>query len=227
MIAKPHGDHEFESDLAKLRERFLFMGARVEAMLSESMKAFQEKDEARARGVIAADQEVDQLEIEIDHLCMIALARYAPVARDLRFVAMAMKAVTDLERIGDLAVNIGERVIDLLPDPPRRYYPELLKMGEIAQGMLRDALDAFVATDAAKARDVVERDQTVDTLYVQVFQDVLHVLMDDRSAVHRGMGLQSVAKYLERIGDHATNVAEQVVYLRKGTDIRHSGPPTD
>lgn len=222
MIEKPHIDRDFENDLAKLRERFLLMGAMVEAMLDISMKAFREMDRERAEKVIAMDREVNQLEMKIDHLCMSALARYAPVATDLRFVGMTLKSVTDLERIGDLAVNIGERVIDLLPDPPRRAYPDLSTMAEIVQSMLRDALDAFIATDVAKARSVIERDRTVDALYVKIFKDVLQILMDDRTAVQRGMGVQSVAKYVERMGDHATNLAEQVVFFVKGTDIRHA-----
>jgi phosphate transport system protein len=209
--------------LARLRESYLFMGAKVEAMLASSMEAFQEKDAPKARSVIAMDRDVDQLELEIDHLCMSTLARFTPVGADLRFVVMSLKTVTDLERIGDLAVNIGERILDLLPDPPRGDYSELRKMAEIVQAMLRDALDAFVSTDVPKAQSVIERDSLVDELYVRTFHNVLRNLIDDRTAVHRGMGIQSIAKYLERMGDHATNLAEQVVFLVKGTDIRHSG----
>ena len=227
MTIKPHGDNDFEHDLGLLRERFLFMGAKVEAMLAGSIKAFRDKDGQGAETVIAMDRDVDRLEMEIDHLCMSTLARYAPVATDLRFVGMTLKSVTDLERIGDIAVNIGERVLDLLPDPTRWEYPQLIEMGGIVQGMLRDALDAFVSTDVARAKEVIERDRGVDASYVRIFHDVLQALIDDRSAVQRGMAIQAVAKYLERTGDHAKNLAEQVVFLVEGTDIRHSGPPPD
>jgi phosphate transport system protein len=199
------------------------MGAKVESMLANSMQAFRGNDVQKAESVIAMDREVDQLELEIDRMCMSALARYAPVATDLRFVGMTLKSVTDLERIGDLAVNIGERVIDLSQDPPRLKHADLMQMDQIVQGMLRDSLDAFVATDADKARWVIERDRSVDVLYVKLFHEVLQILMDDRSAVQRGMGVQAVAKYLERMGDHAANLAEQVIFYVKGTDIRHSG----
>ena len=222
-----HPDRTYETELSTLRERILYMGAKVEEIVAASVEAFQTRDPELARSTLSLDHDINRLEVEIDGFTLSILARRQPVASDLRFLTTTLKLVTDLERIGDIAVNICERVVGFAADPPRHEYPGISRMAKTVQGMLRDALDAFVATDAAKARDVVERDQTVDTLYVQVFQDVLHVLMDDRSAVHRGMGLQSVAKYLERIGDHATNVAEQVVYLLKGTDIRHSGPPTD
>jgi phosphate transport system protein len=157
----------------------------------------------------------------IDGACLSILARRQPVASDLRFLTTALKLVTDLERIGDLAVNIGERVIDFAGDPPRKPWPAVLRMGETVRGMLQDTLDAFVASDVAKARWVIEQDRGVDSAYASVFHEVLLAMMNDRSAVQRGMGVQAIAKYLERVGDHATNVAEFVVFLAKGTDIRH------
>ena len=129
--------------------------------------------------------------------------------------------MTDLERIGDLAVNICERTIDLAVDPPQRSYPNLARMAETVQNMVHDALDAFVASDPAKAQWIIEQDRVVDSLYSQLFHEVLVFMMDDRSAIHRGMGVQAIAKHLERIGDHATNLAEQVVFMAKGRDIRH------
>ena len=216
-----HTDREYENELAKLREKVLLMGAKVETMVATSVRAFNENDNELAQRTIEFDHDINRLEVEIDGFCLSILARRQPVASDLRFITMALKLVTDLERIGDLAVNISERVLDMATDPPRRAWPDILKMAETVQSMVRDALDAFVAADSAKAQWVIERDRSVDANYVQVFHQVLMVMMEDRSAVQRGMGVQAIAKYLERIGDHATNLAEMVVFLAKGTDIRH------
>jgi len=218
-----HTDKEFESELAKLREKILLMGAKVETMVAASVRAFNEQDNALANRTIEFDHDINRLEVEIDSYCLSILARRQPVASDLRFITTALKLVTDLERIGDLAVNISERVLDLSSDPPRRTWPDILKMAEIVQNMVRDALDAFVAADSAKAKWVIERDRSVDAIYAQVFHQVLLVMIEDRTAVQRGVGVQAIAKYLERIGDHATNLAEMVVFLAQGTDIRHPG----
>jgi len=216
-----HTDREFENELAKLRKNTLLMGAQVETMVATSVRAFNEQNNDLAHRTIEFDHDINRLEVEIDGFCLSILARRQPVASDLRFITTSLKLVTDLERIGDLAVNISERVLDLSSDPPRRSWPDILKMAETVQSMVRDALDAFVAGDSAKAQWVIERDRSVDANYSQVFHEVLLLMMDDRSAVQRGMGVQSIAKYLERIGDHATNLAEMVVFLTNGTDIRH------
>jgi len=143
------------------------------------------------------------------------------VASDLRFITIALKIVTDLERIGDLGVNICERVVELNQEPPLKPYTSLQMMAEAAQGMLREALDAFVAGDVERAQQVLTRDKIVDDYYGQIFRELLTYMMEDPRNIYRATRLQSVAKYLERIGDHATNLAEMVVYLVKGTDIRH------
>jgi phosphate transport system protein len=220
---KSHTDRTYEEELGKLREELLLMGANVESMVAASVRSFNERDYDLARRTIECDHEINHLEVEIDGFCISILARRQPVASDLRFLTSTLKLVTDLERIGDLAVNICERTIDLAPDPPQRIYPDLARMAETVQNMVHDALDAFVATDAAKAQWVIEQDRSVDALYAHLFHEVLVIMMDDRSAVHRGMGVQSIAKHLERIGDHATNLAEHVVFLAIGSDIRHQG----
>ncbi|MCE1229794.1 MAG: phosphate signaling complex protein PhoU [Firmicutes bacterium] len=220
-MTQKHTDKAFDDELSKLREKILLMGAKVETMLSTGVRAFHEQDTALAHRTIEMDHDVNRLEVEIDSFCLSILARRQPVASDLRFLTTALKLVTDLERIGDLAVNIGERVLELSSDPPRRSWPDLLAMAEIVQNMVRDALDAFVAGDAAKANWVIERDRSVDALYAQVFHEMLLVMIEDRTAVPRGVSVQAIAKYLERIGDHATNLAEMVVFLTQGTDIRH------
>jgi phosphate transport system protein len=220
---KSHTDRSYEEELGKLREELLFMGAKVESMVAASVRAFTERDYDLARRTIECDHEINRLEVEIDGFCLSILARRQPVASDLRFLTSSLKFVTDLERIGDLAVNISERTIELAPDPPQRSYPNLGRMADSVQSMVHDALDAFVASDPAKAQWVIEQDRMVDSLYAQLFHEVLVLMMDDRSAIHRGMGVQAIAKHLERIGDHATNLAEQVVFMAKGRDIRHQG----
>jgi phosphate transport system protein len=216
-----HTDREFENELAKLREKILLMGAKVETMVATSVRAFDQNDSELAHRTIEFDHDINRLEVEIDGFCLSILARRQPVASDLRFITTALKLVTDLERIGDLAVNISERVLDLASDPPRRSWPDILKMAETVQSMVRDALDAFVAADSAKAQWVIERDRSVDATHTQLFHRVLMVMMEDRGSIQRGMAVQAIGKYLERIGDHATNLAEMVVFIANGTDIRH------
>jgi phosphate transport system protein len=226
-----HTDLSFEAELARLRERILYMGAKVEAMVAAGVRAFDTRDGALASRTVAQDHEVNRLEVEIDGLCLSILARRQPVASDLRFLATALKLVTDLERIGDLAVNICERVIGLEAGPADRpgapAYPEVLELAQTVQGMVRDALDAFVAGDAAGALRVIEGDRGVDASYVQLFHRILLDMMEGRTSVQRGTGVQGLAKHLERIGDHVTNLAELVVFMTQGTDIRHpySQPP--
>jgi phosphate transport system protein len=218
-----HTDREYEQELQKLRDQILLMGAKVEQMLENSMKALVERDSDQAKSTIASDGQIDQLEVDSDELCLQILARRQPVASDLRFLTIALKLVTDLERIGDLAVNICERVIELNEEPPLKPYVDLPRMSEAVQGMVRQALDAFVARDADRARTVVTRDNEVDAFYSQIFRELLTYMMEDPHNIFRATRVQSIAKYLERVGDHATNLAEEVVFMVKGKDIRHSG----
>jgi phosphate transport system protein len=220
-MIKLHTDREYENELKKLRERLLRMAGRVEQMIADSVKALVEQDVQLARRTIEADRLVDRAEVETDELCLVILAKRQPVASDLRFVTLSLKMVTDLERIGDLAVNICERAIDLGQDPPLKPWVDVPRMAGIVQGMVRDAIDAFVAGDVQRAQSVVDRDQSLDELYTRVFRELLSTMLDDGSKVERGIHAQSVAKWLERMGDHATNLAEQVVFMVKGKDIRH------
>jgi phosphate transport system protein len=197
------------------------MGANVEEMISNSMKALVERDSELARRMIGFDNAIDRLEVETDDLCMRVLARRQPVASDLRFITIAMKMVTDLERMGDLGVNICERVIELNEEPPLKPYLDLPKMAETVQGSVREALDAFVHRDAERAEHVIERDETVDLYYGQIFRELLTYMMEDARNIYRATRVQSIAKYLERIGDHTTNLAEMVIFMVKGKDVRH------
>ncbi|HMR08887.1 MAG TPA: phosphate signaling complex protein PhoU [Polyangiaceae bacterium] len=222
QAATRHTDRSYEADLAKLRENILLMGAKVEELLTQALSAFVERDSDLARQTLQGDTEVDRLELEIDEQCLRILAKRQPVASDLRFITSTMKLVTDLERIGDLAVNVCERVIELTEESPLSAMTTITRMGAVTTEMLRGALDSFVSGDADAARAVIERDSVVDATYAQLFPELVAVMMDDPKCVYRATRLQSVGKYLERIADHATNVAEMVVFMVEGEDVRHA-----
>lgn len=217
-----HTDREYEAELETLREQVLFMGARTEELISTAMRAFAERDAELARQTMRIDRQVDQLELDIDQLCLRILARRQPVASDLRLITTTMKLVTDIERIGDLGVNICERVVELSSEPPMKASSSVTRIAEAAIAMLHDALDAFVEKDPKKAEEVIERDNAVDAYYAQLFPELLQVMMDTPDAVYRATRLQSIAKYLERIADHSTNIAEMVVFMVRGKDVRHA-----
>jgi phosphate transport system protein len=186
------------------------------------MRAFAERNTELAQEMIDSDRLVDQLELHIDQLCLKVLARRQPVASDLRFITTTLKLVTDLERIGDLGVNICERVVELGNEPPLAVNAAVLRIADVAHEMLHDALDAFVARDATRAEQVMLRDQTVDAYYAQLFPELVAHMMADPKVVYRATRIQSIGKYLERIADHATNLAEMVVFMVKGEDVRHT-----
>jgi phosphate transport system protein len=220
---KRHTDREYEAELQQVRERLLVMGGRVEEMIGNAVRAVGERDAGLARATIDLDHKVNRAEMEVDELCLRILARRQPMASDLRFLTLALKMVTDLERIGDLAVNICERAIDLRAETRLEGLDTLEKMAGVAQGMVRDAIDAFVHNDAERAQRVIDRDDEVDELYHVYFRDVLAVMVVGADNVERGIHVQSIAKWLERIGDHATNLAEIVIFMVKGKDVRHAG----
>jgi phosphate transport system protein len=177
------------------------------------------------------DRRINRLECEVDEQAMRILATRQPVASDLRFITTALKIVTDLERIGDLCVNICERVVELNEEPPLPPVGDLANLAEEASAVVHEALDALVARDVGRATELLSRDESIDAHYARIFQDVLELMAKDPKSVYRATRVQSIAKYLERIADHAMNVAETVVFLVKGQDIRHwnkkheSGPP--
>jgi phosphate transport system protein len=220
-----HTDRQYEEQLRMLRRELLEMGRAVEKRIGSAVRALIERDGDLAREVIEGDSEIDQMEIRIDDHCVQILARRQPVASDLRTVTIGLKLVTDLERIGDLAVHIAERAVELIDEPPLKPYVDLPNMAETAQGMVREALEAFVTADADRAEKILTQDDIVDAYYWQIFRELLTYMMEDPRNIGRAMRLQSIAKHLERVGDHATNVAEMVVFMVKGKDIRHSGHP--
>jgi len=220
-------DREYDAELHKLHDQLLLMGAKVEEMIANSMRALTERDSELARRMIEYDHQINRLEVEIDDLCLRILAKRQPVASDLRLITTALKLVTDLERIGDACVNICERVVELNMEPTLKPYVDLPHMAETAQAMVRDALDAFVQADPDRAREVVERDRVVDAYYGQVFRELLTYMMEDPRNIYRAVRAQAIAKYLERIGDHATNLAEMVIFMVVGKDVRHLGSMVD
>jgi len=220
-LARLHTDRAYEAELAELRSQILLLGAKVEEIVECSMRALVERDTALAQRMLDYDRQINRLELEVDDLCLRILARRHPVASDLRFITTALKLVVDLERIGDLGVNLCERVIELNTEPPLRPYDDLRNLAATALGMVRDALDAFVADDRERAQQVISRDPAVDAAYTQIFRELLTYMMENPRNIFRATRIQSVAKYIERIADHATNLSEMVVFMVGGEDIRH------
>lgn len=218
-----HTDREYEAELQRLKDQILLLGGSVEGLLARSIRALMERDSELAHAAMRGDEAINRLEMEIDELCLQILARRQPMASDLRFVTTALKIVTDLERMGDLGVNICKRVVELNTEPPLRPYVDLELMAGIAQEMLHDALDAFVLRDGGLAERVIARDQAVDAFNTQVFRELLTYMMEDPRNVTRAIKILNIAKTIERIGDHATNLAEMVVFMVRGQDIRHAG----
>ncbi len=216
-----HTDRAYERDLNSLRDRLLAMGSRVEAMIADCVLALSHRDSKLAEQVMKSDIAVNRLELEIDDLCRRIIALRQPAASDLRLITTAVKIVTDLERIGDLAVNIAERAVDLNKSEPMPIYDDLPKLAQLAQSQLKNALESFVKGDVAQAEQVLKNDDFLDALFVKLLNDLLQLMMEDSKTIRRATSLLFVAKHLERIGDHATNVAEMTIYLVKGTDIRH------
>jgi phosphate transport system protein len=218
-----HTSRHYEQELQVLKEKILLLGGKVEEMIASAMKSLLDRKPDLARRVIDSDREVDSAEMEIDHLCLSLLALRQPAASDLRFIATALKIVTDLERIGDLAVNIAERSIELSEEPPLKPYIDIPRMASAASGMVGQALDAFVKRDPGLAREVLLADAAVDDLYVKVFRELLACMVEDPKNVGRALRLTFIAKHLERLADHATNIAQMVIFMCEGRDVRHPG----
>lgn len=212
----------FDEELQQLKEKLLKMGSLVEDGIKNSIHALVERDNTLARKVIENDRLVNTLDVEIDEESIRLIALRQPKATDLRFITMAMKITTDMERMGDLAVNIAERALELNEEPVLKPYIDIPKMRAIAQGMIRDALDAFVRKDKNLAMAVIMRDDEVDDLKHDVLQELAFFMIQDPSTVSRAMKISFVAQYLERFADHATNIAEMVIYLVEGKIIRHT-----
>jgi len=214
----------FQEQLATLKERLLVMGGLAEERVRAVMEAVVERDLSIVERIQTGDEPLNQLHIEIDDRCFKLLALHQPMAADLRAIVSAVKINTDLERVGDLAVNIAEAVRRYLHHPPVKKLIDIPRMAEIAQKMLRESLDAFVRRDVELAQGVLNQDDLLDTLKTQVFRELLTYMLQDQTKIEPALDLILISRHLERIGDHATNVAEDVIFMVSARDVRHHPP---
>ena len=218
-------ERHFEEEFGKIKGKILSMGSLVEDQVRNALTALIERNEALAQQVIENDHSVNTFDVEIDEMALECLARYQPAAKDLRFVTTAMKISSELERMSDLAENICERAIELNEEPQLKPYIDVPHMAERARIMVKESLDAFVKTDSALARKVIQDDDFVDNLTEQLFRELLSFMIENPKTISRAIRLSFISKYIERIADHATNIAELVVYMVEGKIIRHTTPP--
>jgi len=211
----------FQKELAQLKEDLLKMAALVEGTIRDSIAALMNRDSEMINRAMEKEDEINAMENAIDEMCLKLLALRQPLATDLRFITSAMKIVTDLERMGDQAINIVERAASLNQEPQLKPYIDIPRMAEIAQTMVKDVLDAFVNSDSKLARSVCERDDLVDGLKDQVFRELLTYMISDSKTITRAVHLIIVSRCLERIADHATNIAEDVIFMADALVIKH------
>jgi len=211
----------FDEELKELKEKILFEGSLVQSAVRNAIDSLMNRDSELARKVIEDDDLINTKEVEVDEFCTKLLALRQPAAKDLRFITTAIKINYDLERMGDMAVNICERVLELNQEPQLKPYIDLPKIAEIAQGMVRDCLEAFVKEDMTLAWKVAKDDESVDQLMEQIFRELLTYMSEDLKTISRATRLLFISKYLERLADHAVNIAELVIFLVEGRIVRH------
>jgi phosphate transport system protein len=216
-----HTDAHYERELQQLNELVLRMGGLAERAISKAIHALVERDSNGATEVIQGDEEIDQLDVEIDEHCLRLVALHQPAASDLRFITTALKVTVDIERIGDQAVNISKRVLALNQEPVLKPYIDLPRVAEAAEKMVHQALDSLVRRDVALARQVIEADVGVDRLANQIFRELLSYMVEDPKTITRAAQVLFVSRHLERIADHATNIAEMVIFMVEGKMVRH------
>lgn len=213
----------FQEELEALKQRLLAMGGLAEERVRESVRCLMDRDRPAIEALLSGDQPINDLHIEIDDRCVKLLALHQPMAADLRAIVAAVKINTDLERVGDLAVNIGEAARRYLAHPAVKPLIDIPRMADLAQRMLRDALDAFVRRDVSLAEAVLAQDDTLDALKTQIFRELLTYMLQDQATIEPALDLILISRHLERIGDHATNVAEDVIFMVSARDVRHQG----
>jgi len=211
----------FDDELKKLKDKLFRMGLQAETAVAKASEALFERDSKKAEEIIKGDQEINLCEIEIDELGHELIALYQPTAVDLRFITMVLKINSDLERVGDQAVNIAEKAIEINQEPPMKPYVDLPKCAETVRTMVREALDAFMKRDPVKAREILEKDDVIDGINDKVYKDLQKLMMEKPESVRQGVALIMVSHNLERVADLATNIAEDVIYLSRGIDVRH------
>jgi len=214
-------ERQFDEELNTLKEKLLRMATLAEESIALAVRCLKDRKKAYAQQVFEGEEAINLLDIEIDNLGMKLLALRQPMASDLRFITSAMRIAVELERIGDLSVNIAERALDLLKHPLLKPLIDIPRMAEMAQRMVKDSLDAFINRDDKLAKSVCERDDEVDDLNDQIFRELLTYMMQEHSTIKRAVDLMLVGRHLERIADHATNISEDVIYLVKGKTIKH------
>jgi phosphate transport system protein len=223
-MEREHFSKQFDTELNTIREKLLEMGGKVEVMINNAMKSLVDRDSKLAELTIAFDHQINHLEVEIDEKCLQVLATRQPAARDLRFITLALKIVTDLERIGDQCTAVAKRALELNQEPPLKPYIDLPRMAHWAAVMVKEALDAFVGGDDELALKVCNDDQFVDDLNEQIQRELLTFMMEEPETISRAIKINYISKCIERIADHATNIAEMVIFMVKGKDIRHTIP---
>jgi phosphate transport system protein len=215
-------ERHFDQELAELKDQLLLMASLVQENLRRALRMLIERDSSLLESIEKEDDQIDELEMQVDKMCIKLLAIRSPVATDLRFITMAMKISVDLERIGDQAVNVARRARDLNQEPQLKPLVDIPRMANIAQEMIKDALDAFVYNKPELARKIPPRDNEVDELNRQLYRELTSYMLEDPATITRCLNLMFVAKFLERVADHAANIGEEVVYLAEGKDIRHN-----
>ena len=213
--------HHFQQELGTLKERLLAMGGLAEDRVRTAMQALVDRDDRLIEDVLHGDMPLNALHIEIDDLCLKLLALHSPMAADLRGIMAAIKINSDLERVGDMAVNIGEAARRYAAHPPVKKLIDIPRMASMAQSMLRDALDSYVRGDMQLAQRVLDEDDVLDGLKTQVFRELLTFMLQDPSTIEPALDLILISRHLERVGDHATNIAEDVIFMVSGRDVRH------
>lgn len=221
---KVHTSSQYERDLKDVKESLVYLGALVEKAIDKAVKALLDRDSDLARDTIAGDRVIDRLDEEIEEKCITLLALRQPIARDLRFITTAIKINGHLERIGDMAVTIAKRAIALNEEPQLKPYIDLPRMAEIAEGMIRNSLDALIQEDVTLANRVRREDDIIDKLNEQIFRELLTFIMEDPKTTHRALLIMQISKNLERISDHAKSIADMVVFLVTGRNVRHEYP---
>ncbi|MFA4916606.1 MAG: phosphate signaling complex protein PhoU [Syntrophales bacterium] len=224
MEEKKHTSAHYEKELQEIKESLLYLGAMIEKAIERAMGALLDRDSELARRVIDDDDLIDQLDVETEERCIRVLALRQPAARDLRFIATAIKINGHLERIGDMAVNIAERAIILNEEPQLKPYIDLPRMADITRCMIGESLDALVNENVELANKVRKDDETIDKLNEQISTEIINLMMDDPRKIHVSLLIMQIAKNLERIADHAESIANRVIYMITGKNVRHKSP---
>lgn len=221
MEQKRHTSLHFEKELQAIKDGLIFLGALTEKAIADAMKSLSDRDSALAKKVVRGDDEIDRLDTELEERCIKILALRQPTAIDLRFITTAIKITGHLERIGDMAVNIAEKAMQLNDEPQLKPYIDLPRMSDLVGTMIKDALDSFVAGDLAKAENVQRMEQVIDDINEQIFRELLTFMMEDSKTIHRALLVMQVSKNMERIADHAKGIADMVTYMVTGKSVRH------